>query len=132
MILQAGVLGEKEVAAFVIRHAVFFVVPERGQPLVDLLPLRHFGEKIEGEFVLRFDPLLCLLRVSIFQRTIRVGHLGAVIIIALLALRRRRIRERFRRLSRERDGETSDENNGSGEAFHRAFSIAAIVAGGKG
>src|SRR6266851_3366343 len=103
LILQTGILG-KEVAVFLFKwDAEALVIPNFGQPSLNPVALRDRFEKIERDLVFGLDPFSRLRRVRIFQWPIRIGHLGAGIIIDLIADRCRRIFELRRWFSRKND-----------------------------
>ncbi len=88
LILEAGVLEEEVAPALLERRAVLGIVPQRRQPAPDPFALRNLSEVRERDTVFRLDPGRGLGRVHVLEPPIRVGDLGAVVVVNHVTLAR--------------------------------------------
>ena len=116
LILQPVVLEEEVPAALVKRRPVPRIVPQRRQPAADRLARRDAGEVGGREPVLRLDPVPGLGRVYVLEPAIGVGHFDAVVVIHVVALAGRRIRQCLSACRRHGDAaqQTGQEQAGHG------------------
>jgi hypothetical protein len=69
LVLKSAVLREKVTAALFEWDAVFLVVPEGSEPLTDARTFGNSREMIEGQLILRFDPLTRRRRIEVLELT---------------------------------------------------------------
>ena len=97
LVLQPVVLRVEEVRTAPERCAVLRIVVELLQPLLHLRPERDLFEIAERHLVLGGHPRGGLRRTVVLEPPVRVGHLGAVIVVHLVTLAGIGIRQRLRR-----------------------------------
>src|SRR5688572_17959915 len=94
LVLKSRILELKVSAARFLGGVEARIVPHLRQPVSDGDALGDGFEVAEGQCILRLDPRFCLRRIGIFEATVGVGHLHAVVVVYLVCLYRYRILER--------------------------------------
>src|SRR5262249_30873945 len=109
-VLQALVVVVEVALAAAEGHAEALVVPELGELVLEGGARRQLLEVAEGDLILGLDPGAGLGRVEVLHPAVRIGDLGAVVVVDGVAVPRRRVGEggrrgrRLRGRGRGRDG----------------------------
>jgi len=133
LVLEAVVLAEKVVIARPERRAVAGVVHQRLQPSADGVAVGDLAQVAEGEGVLLLHPGGHGRGLVILEPAVRVGHLGAVVVVRLVHRGRLGIleRRRIRRPDAQDAGGRQDrrQQDADGHVAHVASSVEIRFAG---
>jgi hypothetical protein len=91
LVLQAGVVGEEPFPAELLRRAGALEVPQTGEAVADLRPLRDGLQERLRDLVLGRHPRLGVGGIVVLQPAVGIGNRGAVELLHHLHLAGRRI-----------------------------------------
>ncbi len=120
LLLEAFVAVVEPMTSFVERHRHLRVVPQLADSRLERVAKRKRVQVLEGDGVLRCDPLLHCRRVEVLHPAVGIGDLRAVIGVDDIAFAWRRVCDR-RRLRQRRRGD-SEEGAHDDQFLHREYS----------